>query len=450
MAHVRPFRGIVYAHDPGEDISDRTAPPYDVVSPEQREELIARDEHNVVALELPEGALEPCAPHDRYAIGRERWREWREAGVLVEDREALYVLEQRFEVDDRRVRRRALIAAVGLEPFSAGVIIPHERTLPKALTDRLDLLRATQANLSQVFGLFTDPSGRASDVIREAIAGEPMLRATGEDGAESRLWRIEDPEDVAAVEGALADRRIFIADGHHRYTVALQYRDERRRLEHVDGDVREYASEDAGSGGQPRQGPPAYDSVMMALVDMEDPELVVLPTHRVAEAPGRFDAEDFLGSLAGLFTLTGFDEPEEALEALRALDDLDHTAFLVRLTASGRVFLATERDDVDPAARMRTEASDAWRSLDVAVLQELVLDPLLDIHPDRPETLDRLTFVKGSDAALETDEGDVAFLLRATRLEQLREVALAGETMPQKSTYFYPKLLSGLVMRSVE
>ncbi len=442
MAHVRPFRGIVYAHEPGEDISDRTAPPYDVVSPEQREGLLARNGHNVVALELPESATDPCTPHNRYAVGWERWREWRETGVLVEEPEALYVLEQRFEVDRRQVRRRALIAAVELELFSAGVIIPHERTLPKALTDRLDLLRATQANLSQVFGLFTDPSRRASDVIRETTAGDPILRATGEDGAESRLWRIEDPEDVADIEQALADQRIFIADGHHRYTVALQYRDERRRLED--------AREDGASGGQPGRERPDYDSVMMALVDMEDPELVVLPTHRVAEAPGGFDPERFLGSLAELFTLTGFDEGQEALNALRSLEDLDRTAFLVRLTESSRTFLATERDDVDAATRMRADASGAWRSLDVAVLQELVLDPLLDIHPDRPETLDRLTFVKGSDAALSTDEGDVAFLLRATRLEQLREVALAGETMPQKSTYFYPKLLSGLVMRSVE
>jgi uncharacterized protein (DUF1015 family) len=172
VAHVRPFRGIVYAHEPGEDISDRTAPPYDVVSPEQREGLLARNGHNVVALELPEGATDPCTPHNRYAVGWERWREWRETGVLVEEPEALYVLEQRFEVDRRQVRRRALIAAVGLEPFSAGVIIPHERTLPKALTDRLDLLRATQANLSQVFGLFTDPSRRASDVIRETTASD--------------------------------------------------------------------------------------------------------------------------------------------------------------------------------------------------------------------------------------------------------------------------------------
>ncbi|HEY5540558.1 MAG TPA: DUF1015 domain-containing protein, partial [Coriobacteriia bacterium] len=228
MARVRPFAAYRYA-GAERDISTLTAPPYDVISPDQRAQLLAGNPHNVVALELPEGPLDPAVPGNRYENGAAAWNAWREQGVLVQDAApAVYVLEQLTQHDDRAVRRRAFIVEVGLEPFSAGVVLPHERTLPKALGDRFELIRATRANMSQVLGLFDDPNG-ATDALFAAIAvGEPIATATDADKVESRLWATTDPTLVSAVSDALADKRIFIADGHHRYTTALAFRDERR------------------------------------------------------------------------------------------------------------------------------------------------------------------------------------------------------------------------------
>lgn len=432
MARVRPFVAIRYDR-PETDITPLTAPPYDVISAEKRASLLAGDERNVVALELPDGPLDPQAPGNRYQTGAATWRAWLADGtVSADDSPAIYVLEQRFDHAGRAVRRRALIAEVGLEPFEAGVVLPHERTLPKALGDRFELIKATGANFSQVLGLFDDAAGETDGFFDAATEGDPIATATDSDGVESLLWACTDATLVQAVTGLLADKRIFIADGHHRYTTALAYRDLRRQ-------------QTAETGAAPVD--PAYDFVMMALVNMEDPELVVMPTHRVADAPGDFDAGEFYSALHGNFVVEELPPGHPSA----ALDDLDVPAFLVKTRADDRPRLARLRPGVDLESAIDLPRSSAWKHLDVAVLQELVLDPLLDIHPDRPETLDRLSFVKDVHDALEaTCEHDVVFVLRPTRMEQLREVALAGETMPQKSTYFYPKLLSGLVFRSAE
>lgn len=422
MALVRPFRAYRFSAD-ATDISELVAPPYDVISPAQREALLARSAHNVVALELPEGPLDPAVPGNRYEAGRETWDAWRESGVLAHDeRPAVYVLEQRFEHAGHPVRRRAFIVEVELHPFADGIVLPHERTLPKALGDRFELIKATGANLSQVFGLFDDAQGITDALFAEATSTDPIATATDADGVESLLWRVEDPAFAERVTTVLAEKQIFIADGHHRYTTALAHRDLRREQ------------------GAP-VGSPA-DFVMMALVNMEDPELLVLPTHRVADAPGDFDAEEFTVALAELFDVSPAPADFES-----ALADAPRPAFVFR-TRDGLPRLAVLREDRDPADVIAVERTDAWKHLDVAVLQELVLSPLLDIHPDRPESLERLGFVKDAREALAAaGVRDVAFVLRATRMDQLRAVALSGETMPQKSTYFFPKLLSGLVLR---
>ena len=432
MARVRPFAALRYAR-PGLDFSAVTAPPYDVISPAQREALLAKDPHNVVALELPEGELDPTAPHNRYQTGAETWAAWQAEGILAPDpAPAVYVLEQRFEHDGHPVRRRAFIVEVGLEPFEAGVVLPHERTLPKALGDRFELIKTTGANLSQVFGLFDDASGETDALFDAATATDPVATAVDADGVASILWAVTDPEFSASVSRVLADKQIFIADGHHRYTTALAYRDLRR-------------DQDLAAGVAPED--PAYDSIMMALVNMEDPELLVLPTHRVADAASDFDAQAFLAGLAAHFTV----EPLSADEVPGALEGSSSPVFVVKVRDDEQAWRVRVRDDVDLDAAITAPKSSAWKHLDVAVLQELILDPLLDIHPDRAETLDRLSFVKDTGAALASNaEHDVVFVLRPTKMSQLREVAVGGETMPQKSTYFFPKLLSGLVLRSAD
>jgi uncharacterized protein (DUF1015 family) len=432
MARVRPFAAFRYRR-PDRDISDVTAPPYDVISADERVALLARDPHNVVALELPDGPLDPSVPGNRYATGAATWDAWRAEGTIVSDpARGIYVLEQLTPRGGDLVRRRAFIVEVGLEPFSAGVVLPHERTLPKALGDRFQLIRATAANFSQVLGLFADP-GSETDALFDAIASdEPVATATDSDGVLSRLWVSSDPALAATLADLMAEKQIFIADGHHRYSTALAYRDERRAAAPL-------AEEDASD--------PAYDFVMMALVNMEDPELVVMATHRVADAASDFDSSSFYRALGRWFTVEDIPVGPSSV----ALSREGGPCYLVKTRSDDQPRLVSIRPGIDLDDVIALDRSSAWKHLDVAVLQELILDPVLGIHPDRPETLDRLSFVKNPDDAFKaTAEHDVAFVLRPTRMDQLRAVATAGETMPQKSTYFYPKLLSGLVFRSAE
>lgn len=439
MAAVEPFRAMLYAHD-GVDITPLVAPPYDVIDDRQRDELLSRDPHNVVALELPEGPLDPSAPDNRYETGARRWQRWLVESVLAPDETpAVYVIEQSWTHEGIPIRRRGFVGAVELQPFSAGVILPHERTLPKAIADRLELTRACKANLSQVFGLYSDPEGATDVLLDAAMAAAPSMTATDDAGVLSRVWAIRDAAAIAALQGFLEPRQVFIADGHHRYTTALAYRDERRAAQ---------AAEPAGAADAERAGAaerPAYDLVMMMLVNMDDPGLLVLPTHRVARASGAFDAAAFWDALGERFSLTPLSG--HATEALAGVP-ADVPAFVVK-TAHGDARLAMLRAGLDPAALIGAPHGADWKRLDVAVLQELVLKPLLGIHPDEPATLERLSFVKDTAEALTVPDGDVAFILRSTRMDQLRAVALGGDVMPQKSTYFYPKLLSGLLMRSL-
>lgn len=427
MARVQPFAAWRYAR-PESDISQVIAPPYDVISPAHRAELAAKDPANVVGLELPEGPMDPAVAGNRYEVGRTTWDAWRAGGVLVQDSApALYVLEQRFTLEGREVRRKALIAEVGIESLDAGVVIPHERTLPKALGDRFELIKATGANFSQIFGLFEDETRKTDEVFARIMAGGPIATATDEDGVVSTLWASTDPQDAQAVTGFMATRRIFIADGHHRYTTALAYRDLMRE-EH------------------PEAGPAApFEHVMMALVNMDDPDLAVLPYHRIANGPDVFSSEDFYSRLAEHFDIRDLPEGHPAA----ALEGHDRAALLIKTCEDSRPKLAVLRADVDLSQAIALPRSAAWKALDVAVLQELILWPLLEIHPDRPESLERISFTKNAhDAFARTADHDVAFVLRPTLLSQLREVSVAGETMPQKSTYFYPKLPSGMVLRS--
>lgn len=426
---MKPFRAVLYRRNGDTDITRCVAPPYDVINEETRAALIGQDAHNVVAIDLPHGDIDPTAPGNRYDAAAATLRAWLEEGVLVEDESpAIYVLEQAWVHSGRHVRRRAFIAAAELHAFAEGVVLPHERTLPRAITDRLNLTRACAANLSQVFCLFSDPAGETDDIFAAATASEEILSATDADGVVSRLWAIRDHETLTTLQDVLADKQLFIADGHHRYTTALAYRDERR-------------SADAAAGVA-NASRPDYDYTMMALVNMDDPDLIVLPTHRLARAGGTFDRDAFWAGLAEHFDLV---EPSAGHPAA-ALAAAPSPAFLVR-TADGTTRLASFREGLNITAIVPGDHSAAWKSIDVAALQELVLRPLLGIHPDEPATLDRLSFVKDAHEALKVQGADVAFVLNPTRMDQLRDVALGGETMPQKSTYFYPKLLSGLLFR---
>ncbi len=294
MPAVRPFTALMYRRTTPSDVGPRVAPPYDVISPEYRRALLARDPLNVVAVDLPEGTDDPSDPDNRYARARALWSNWRKRGVIVHDiGPAIYVLEQSWMHQGIMVRRRALIAAVRLHDFAERVILPHERTLPKAIHDRLELTRACRANLSQVLGLYSDPAGETDELLDAATETPLLLEATDDDGVRSRVWAIRDEDTIDTIVQILSDKQVFIADGHHRYTTALAYRDERRR--------------DAGIAGE-APGDQAFDYVMMALVNMDDPDLIVLPTHRVATLQEGLDTAGLVAALATHFELVHADE----------------------------------------------------------------------------------------------------------------------------------------------
>lgn len=437
MALIRPFRGFRYRSDKT-DISTYCAPPYDVLNTSERDALAAKNPYNAVELELGHGALDLDTPDNRYVTTAARWRQWIADGILEQDDSpSIYVLEQRFDVDGKTYARTAFIAEIQIRAFADKVILPHERTLPKALGDRYRLTKTTRANFSSVFGLYSDKSSDYVTFCNRVKSSEPMSTATDADGVASSLWVISDPAIIADFIEMTADKQVFIADGHHRYTIALKIRDEERERRYgLDPEIAVNSPEfDADAGSE---------FVMMALANMDDPQLLVLPYHRAIKAKAGFSSEDFLRKLAESFKITN-GGPDDLAACSRP-------AFLFKM-ADENMLLAELKSDIDPDLAIKAKHGDDWKHLDVSVLQELVIAPLFSINYNEPETLTRLAFSKDENELLDgVADGtlDVAFIMRAVRMNQLRSVSLAGETMPQKSTYFYPKLPSGFVYRTFE
>ena len=391
MAVVTPFHALRY--DPARvDLEAVIAPPYDVISPAQQAALYERSPWNVVRLILPR---EP----ERADAAAVTLRDWVASGVLARDADpGLYFYSQEYGLaDGSRHQRDGVLCRLGLEEFSSGVVRPHERTFPGPKRDQLALLRATSTYLSPIFGMYA----RAGECLRDVagVRGAPLVEVPWAGGEIHRMWRVTNPAAIARVTAALADETIFIADGHHRYETALAYR-----------------AEHGGRGG----------SVLAFLSNMEEEGLVVLPTHRLLRVPLRLEPSAFEARLRETF----------AVEALSTTSRPDGVIDVV---------LPDRRLRVRPtdAARARlAHLPPSVRALDVAVLHEALLGPLLGVEPgqlafthDDAEAIDDV--VEGRSTA--------AFLLNPPSVAAVRAVCLSGELMPEKSTYFYPKLASGLV-----
>lgn len=407
---VRPFRGLRYdqALHPAFAV---VAPPYDVITLADRMRLIARSSRNVVRLILPDIG--------RAENARRLLDEWRADGTLVaEDRPCLYRTEERFVGPDGVERVRAgMIAEVGL-PERERLILPHERTMPDIVEDRLELLEATQAQPSPILVTYDDPNGDIDAALRVGAEPVPTIDLTDDHGTHLRLWRVSDPAVQERIGAMLASRRLLIADGHHRYATALAYRDR-------------------------NPGDPSAGAMMMYLTNGASPGLVVFPIHRVVtEVPA-----DVVISLPERLAAAGFvmDEAGDGvvtLERAMAAAPHDRRVFgLIRHELPPLLVTAPAVDDADPLGM-----------IDAAVLQDLVLGPLLDLPPETVARTNRIRYTPHADdaAALVTDETTVAFVLRAPSVRDIEAVALAERAMPQKSTYFYPKTLDGLVIRTLD
>jgi uncharacterized protein (DUF1015 family) len=417
MADVQPLRALHYNLERTGGLQDVLAPPYDVIDPEQRKMLEARSPYNVVRIDLPVGG-------DPYEAAARQLALWRADEIIIEDEQpALWVLEQDYTGPDRRQRtRRGFLARVRVEEYGAGRIRPHERTHPGPKEDRLRLTRATKANLSPIFSLFSDPNGAATTMLREASREQPWATATDDDGTVNRTWRVADPQAIRNVQNALGDKELLIADGHHRYETA-----------------RVYADEVGGDG--------AHRYVLMCLVALEDPGLTVFPTHRLLRglSPGQHE------TLSEAIR-RDFEVEELADSGALAPQPGDRVRIGYIDSHFQRPFMLTLKDDAIADAALEGHA-EPYRRLDTAVLEALILKGALGMTDEDIDHLAGLGYARDFEQALELvqqREYDAAFFMAPTPIARVRALAAAGESMPPKSTYFFPKVPTGLVFNPLQ
>jgi uncharacterized protein (DUF1015 family) len=426
MAEIAPFSALRYAPDRAPDLAAVLAPPYDVISDGERRALEAREPHNIVRLELPRGEDDA-----RYAGAATTLAGWTAEGILRPDGPpGLYVYDQQFTWAGTSYTRRGFFAAVRLEPFERRVILPHEKTLAGPKEDRRRLLRATRTQLSPIFGLYRDTDGATRAIVDEAAAGEPTAEAATPDGVRHRLWKLTDTGAIGRLSGLLAPKQILIADGHHRYETQLAMRSELRPPTTL--------------STTPSAAP---DFAMMFLAPAESPGLLVLPTHRLVKNLQGFDFAGLCAAAKAAFDITGGDErTPEAIDARLAREGAGgRVVFAVRVPGEFKTTWFVLKSIVDLSAL----GPPLLRKLDVTVLHGVILGSLLGIDAAALASqihLDYTHDTKDAVARVAAGQAQVAFLMNPTRTEQVLAACEAGLVLPQKSTYFHPKLATGLVM----
>lgn len=447
MATVIPFTALRY--NPSKisgKLDDVIAPPYDVISIEDQDALYKLNPHNVVRLILGRQYDGDGPGDNRYTRSAKTLQTWMDEEVLVQDAHpCFYVYEQEFEVvvgaDAKRIRhvRRGVLSALKLEPFGAGQVYPHEETFASHKTDRLMLTRACRANLSPVFGLMPDEKGEIVKLLAAAAKSKPTMEVREASGIVNRVWVISDANFCAALSKACEPQKVFIADGHHRYETACNYREERKANDSQPGN----------------KNPRPYDYVLMMCVPFNDPGLHILPTHRLVNAPAGYDEKKFLSKAGELFDIKDANDAELIALSEEASGPV---RFGVLLSGGGKKIFTAKPGVAGAMSKVAPNKSDAWRGLDVAILHELILKGIVGLgdgngngHGHGHKT--PVIYTKDVREAIATlakkGEPNLGIVMRPTRIEQVRDVSLHGEKMPHKSTYFYPKLLSGLVIRKM-
>ncbi len=417
MARIEPLRALHYDPSVAGPLQDLAAPPYDVIDAGDRAELGARSPYNVVAIDLPEDP----AGGDRYAHAAGLLEQWRDIGAVVPDDEpALWAIVQDYTAPDgRHLTRNGFFARVRVEDYGPGTIRPHERTHPGPKEDRLRLTRATQANLSPIFSLYSDPELRAWRALEPATHDEPFGEVTDADGTHNRLWRIADPAAIAAAIEAIADAELLIADGHHRYETA-----------------RVYADEIGGEGD--------HRYVLMCLVALQDEGLTVFPTHRLVDGLKDTEKPEALATtLRENFDIT----PIETDDLVPGDDDGAGIQMGYMDSHFQRAFRLTLKDQA-LADAVLPDMPEPYRRLDTAVLEAIVLRGPLELGEDDISHLHGLGYARSFEEARELVESgtyDAGFFMRSIPVSLIQEIAAAGVNMPPKSTYFFPKVPTGLL-----
>jgi uncharacterized protein (DUF1015 family) len=433
MAHIEPFRAFRY--DPAQvALNQVVTQPYDKITPEMQEGYYLASPYNLVRIILGKRSATDTPADNCYTRAAGFFQEWRRQGVLRQDSEpAIYRYVQQFTGPRGGpvMERQGFIALGKIEDYSAGVVFRHEQTLAKPKADRLDLLRATGAHFGQIFMLYSDPTLEIEKAL--AAADHPAMEVEDEYGVLHQLGPVHDKEIIQLVRAKMQDKKLVIADGHHRYETALNYRNERRAAEW--GGKEEIA---------------ASEFVMMTFVNMDSPGLLVLPTHRVVHGLSAFSMDDF-GTAAGEFF--SVEEADGSLDARRAtimLREAAHTGPALMAIGQNRAFLMSR---AKAPAEVFQGLSFRQQSLDVVQLHKCLLERALGISEEAIRNQQNLSYIRDAAEAIGTvreGKADLALLMNPAKVGQVRDIAFAGEVMPQKSTDFYPKLLSGLTIYALE
>lgn len=434
MADIRAFRAFRYDLGRVGALSDVIAPPYDVIDPALQDALYQRSPHNVIRLILNKEEAGDNETSNRYTRAAGFLRDWQSEDVIVQDSaRSLYAYYQDFEAEGKRYTRRGFLARVRLEPFGKGRIYPHEETLAGPKADRLRLFHATGMNLSPVFGLYPDAQDEVMTHLDGLTQRSLPLEATDHLGVVSRLWPITDQHAVSAITGLLSARPVFIADGHHRYETGLRYLEERRAA----GEVRD------------DEAPPNF--ILMMLVSMSDPGLVILPTHRLVSGLGELRSDRLAMLLNRYFHVERIGEGEKGARDTWELIEADGGQELLGFgcVADG-VWQTARFRTPEVMSRLAPQHSPTWRGLAVSVLHVLVLDHLLaEALSARPQCR-YVHLMREVNDAVNARDCQLAVLVPPARMQHVEQIAGNLEKMPPKSTYFYPKLLSGLVFNSLK
>ena len=432
MPRIRAFRGLRYNLAQVGSLSDVVTPPCDVIGPEEQQRLYDRSQYNFIRLELSQGQQEG----DLYEEAASIFRKWVREGVLQHEGDpALYVYHQIFDYQGQTYTRRGLLTRVELVRFGEGNIYPHEETHSKAKEDRLKLTRACQANLSPIFGLYPDESNAAQNIAEEHVVGTACVEAHDDLGVIHRIWAITDTVVIGKVASAIEELPLFIADGHHRYETACNYRDEV-------AESREVGPDDP------------VNSVLAMVMSMNDPGLVVFPTHRLFRGVPELDSGELRARLQVAFDVEhagdGLDAARDVWRQIEQLNDQGAMAFYTAKDQAWTLCLANQTTS-ERLQRILPAMSDDWRELGVSNLHALVVDQLLEAkgHPT-PKYVHEISEVEETLASDSKREFPLAALVMPASVDDVRRISLNGERMPAKSTYFFPKLLSGLVVNLLD
>ncbi len=425
MAEIQPFKAIHYNTEVVKNLSKVVAPPYDVINKEQQKELFDRDPNNIIKLDLNPSA----DPYPEAA--KELQRMLKEKALVVDSEPAVYPCMQTFQTqDDKKVTRRGFISWIKLEPFEAGVVLPHEHTLSGPKMDRLKLMTATKASFSQIFSLYGDPGKKLEKEYDKLVKTKPFLEAD-QDGVNNRIYRITDAATLKLFHDLFKNMPVYIADGHHRYETALEYQKQMK------------------AKNSKHTGKEAYNYIMMYFTNIFDSGLVVYPTHRILHSIAGFDANKMMSAVKTNFEFTA--KPDIGSLASSLLSAGEHAYGLI--LPEKKYFLMKLKSGSDVLAIVKENVPAPVKRLDVTLLHDFVLTQTLGISKEAQEKKLNINYtidMHEVDAAVQAGKGQLGFILNSTKVEQVKEVADAKAVMPQKSTYFYPKLLSGLLLSGLE